>query len=182
MPTHVKSSLFQSVSQWGSGLNSGKSRSVCVLNGKERKKNDLMCWKDSKGVSVFTVNILVCSWTFLSCRQKEHAPPQTEIHCTCVVERAPEAAAGWSRFLTSSPLLLSHSFCQTQNQGEEARRRGGNYEDGERERADAVCSIVGVEPVRGRTPKAGYSLLFCFVFQFEEPTVLTRNTDKIPEV
>lgn len=33
----------------------------------------------------------------------------------------------------------------------------------EGERSNSICSIVGVKPVRGRTPKAGYSLLFCFL-------------------
>lgn len=91
-----------------------KIKVVLLVRGfREREKNGLMCIKDSEGVSVFTVTHFVCSSTLLPYRPCEHAHYRLKI-ARCVVQHAPEETAGWSVFLTSSPLLLLHSFIWNQ--------------------------------------------------------------------
>lgn len=108
-----KGIFFHRATQQRSCLENGKSWVFCLcLWSRGERNNEVTCIKlDSKGVSVFTVNHLVCSSASLPCRELEHAHHSLRI-TVCVIYHAPEAAAGWSTFLTSTPPSLLRSVCQ----------------------------------------------------------------------
>lgn len=127
--------------------------SVC-----EERNNELTC------VKVESLQGCLCFYSESSCVLIDLPSLQRLWACTVweslfLLFSAPEAAAGWNIFLTSSPLLLLHSFCQNQQQRE--RGSSGRGELWRCRKRDQIPFgfIMRAESVRGRTWQAGISFV-----------------------